>query len=277
MLRPSVATEVTASSHLSRRTVVAALLAGSAAAPAYAANGAPDFLQLPVEGMERVSPTMWVKSLTSNVWITCFTFDAGERFGWVPCNGLIIAGRPGPTIVDTGNNREQGELLLQIAARVAGAPAAQAVATHFHEDRTGGIEAMRVANVPVHAHPYSVGLAQAYGYPAPAPVRGLEKEPIRLGAIELFYPGAGHARDNITVWHAESGVLFGGCLLRATSDNQIGSLSDADIGAYPASIARLIERYPERRFTIPGHGSAAGDSLEWTRQLLAAREAGSRP
>ena len=259
-------------SHISRRAVLTALVAG-AAAPAYAANGAPDFLQLPVEGMERVSPTVWVKSLAPNVWITCFTFDAGGRFGWVPCNGLIIAGQPGPTIVDTGATREQGELLLQVAARVTGAPAAQAIATHFHADRTGGIEAMRAANVPVYAHPYSVGLAQAYGFPAPAPVRGLEKTPASLGAVELFYPGAGHTRDNITVWHAESGVLFGGCLLRAATDNGIGSLSDADIGAYPASIARLIERYPQRRITIPGHGSISGDALEWTRQLLAAREA----
>lgn len=255
---------------LSRRAVVASLIT-SAATPAFAADGAPDFLQLPVEGMERVSETVWFKSLAPNVWITCFTFDSQSRFGWVPCNGLIIAGDPGPTIVDTGNTREQGELLLQIAARVDGAPAAQAIATHYHNDRTGGIEAMRAANVPVYAHPYSVGLAQAYGFPAPEPVRGLEKEPVTLGPVELFYPGAGHARDNITVWHAESGVLFGGCLLRATTDNQIGSLSDADIAAYPASIARLIERYPERRLTIPGHGAATGDALEWTRQMLAAR------
>jgi metallo-beta-lactamase class B len=259
-------------SHFSRRTVLGALLA-SAAVRAYAADGAPDFLQLPVEGMERITPTVWVKSLAPNVWITCFTFDAGGGFGWVPCNGLVIAGNPGPTIVDTGNNREQGEVLLQIAAHVAGAPATQAIATHFHKDRTGGIEAMRAANVPVFAHPYSVGLAQAYGHPVPAPVRGLEKEAVTLGAVELFYPGAGHVRDNITVWHAESGVLFGGCLLRATSDKQIGSLSDADVNAYPASIARLIERYPQRRLIIPGHGSVAGDALEWTRQLLAAREA----
>lgn len=258
------------SSCFSRRTVLSALLAG-AATPAYAANGEPDWLQLPVDGMERVSPTMWVKSLAPNVWITCFTFDAGGRLGWIPCNGLIVAGEPGPTIVDTGNTREQGELLLQIAARIAGAPAAQAVATHYHGDRTGGIEAMRAAHVPVHAHPYSVGLAQAYGQPVPGPVAGLEKGPVALGPVELFYPGPGHARDNITVWHAESGVLFGGCLLRATSDNSIGNLSDADIDAYPGSIARLIERYPQRRFTIPGHGSAAGDALEWTRQLLAAR------
>jgi metallo-beta-lactamase class B len=66
-------------------------------------------------------------------------------------------------------------------------------------------------------------------------------------------------------------VLFGGCLLRATTDNGIGNLADADIDAYPTTIARLIERYPARRITVPGHGSAAGDALDWTRQVLAAR------
>jgi metallo-beta-lactamase class B len=258
-------------SRFSRRTLLTVLLAG-AAAPAHAADGAPDFLQLPVDGMERVSPTMWFKSLAPNVWITCFTFDSRSRYGWVPCNGLIIAGDPGPIIVDTGNSREQGELLLQLAERVAGHPAAHAIATHFHNDRTGGIEAMRAADVPVYAHPYSVGLAQAYDQPVPSPVRGLEKDAVTIGPVELFYPGAGHARDNITVWHAESGVLFGGCLLRATTDQGIGSVADADVAAYPATIARLIERYPQRRITVPGHGSAAGDALEWTRQILAARQ-----
>jgi metallo-beta-lactamase class B len=263
------------SPHFSRRAVLAALVAG-AAAPAHAVDGEPDFLQLPVDGMERAGKTVWFKSLAPNVWITCFTFDAGGQYGWTPCNGLIIAGDQGPTIVDTGNDREQGELLVQVSARVTGRKTAQAIATHFHEDRTGGIEAMRAANVPVYAHPYSVGLAQAYGFPVPEPVRGLEKAPVQLGPVELFYPGAGHVRDNITAWHAESGVLFGGCLLRATTDDQIGSLADADIAAYPASIARLVERYPQRRLTIPGHGSAAGDALEWTRRMLAARETSKR-
>lgn len=261
---------MTTLSRISRRGILAGI-AAAAAAPAYAAHGEPDFLELPLAGMERVNPTMWLAPLTLNVWVTCFTFDAGGRLGWVPCNGLIIVGDPGPTIVDTGNTREQGEVLLQLAARVAGAPAAQAIATHYHTDRTGGIDAMHAADVPVFAHPYTAGLAQAYGYPAPAPVRGLEKEAVQLGPVELFYPGAGHARDNITVWHGASGVLFGGCLLRSTTDSGIGNLADADVGAYPASIARLIERYPNRRFTVPGHGSAAGDALEWTRQLLAAR------
>lgn len=256
---------------LNRRSLVATLAAASCvSAPARAGpDGLPDFFELPVEGMERLSPTLWVKLLTPGVWITCFTFNAGS-YGVVPANGLIIAAEPGPTIVDTGCNAEQGALLLSTTERLTGRPAVQAIATHFHSDRTGGIEAMRAANVPVFAHPYSVGLAQAYDMPVPTPVRGLEKGPVALGPVELFYPGAGHTRDNITAWHAESRTLFGGCLVRATTDTGIGSVGDADLSAYSDTIAHLVARYPERAFTIPGHGSIAGDALTWTQGLAAA-------
>ena len=233
------------------------------------ADGLPDSWELPVSNMERIGRTLWVKELASGVWITCFTFDTPD-LGWIPCNGLIIAGSSGPTIIDTGVTKEQGALLLSTAKRLTGQPAMQGIATHFHNDRTGGIEAMRAANVPVFAHPFTVGLAQAYGFPVPQAVKGLEKAPVKLGPLELFYPGGGHARDNITVWHEESGVLFGGCLLRATTDKGVGNLSDADTGAYSETLSRLADRYPRRRFTIPGHGSIAGDAIEWTRQRVRA-------
>ncbi len=254
---------------VNRRTFLTAI-ASLSSRPAWAArDGAPDLWELPVANMERIGPTVWVKGLAPGVWITCFTFDTPD-LGWVPCNGLITAGPSGATIIDTGVTREQGALLLGAAKRLTGQPAKQAIATHFHNDRTGGIEAMRAANISVFAHPYSVGLAQAYGFPVPQPVKGLEKGPVRLGSHELFYPGAGHTRDNITVWHQESGVLFGGCLLRATTDKGVGSLSDADIAAYPGTLDRLAERYPDRRFTIPGHGAIVGDALSWTRRRVSA-------
>lgn len=256
-----------------RRRALLTALVSTAAAPAYAADGAPDFLELPVEGMERAGSNVWVRELAPSVWITCFTFDSrDERWGWIPCNGLIVAASDGAVIVDTGNSHRQGAALLEIAERVTGRQVVSAIATHFHNDRVGGLRAMNSAGVPVFAHPFSVGLAQAYRQLVPEPVAGLEKGAVTLGDIELFFPGPGHSRDNITVWHAESGVLFGGCLLRATTDRGIGALADADVDAYPATIARLIERYPERRFVVPGHGSIAGDALTWTRDILAAQQ-----
>jgi metallo-beta-lactamase class B len=257
--------------NVNRRTFLGtALSAFSTSRIMLARDGAPDLWELPVANMERLSRTLWLKELTSGVWITCFTFDTPD-LGWVPCNGLIIAGTAsGSTIVDTGNTREQGALLLTTAKRLTGQAVTQAIATHYHNDRTGGIEAMSAASIPVYAHPFSVGLAQAYNHPVPRAVKGLEKEPVKLGDVELFYPGAGHTRDNITVWHEKSGVLFGGCLLRATTDKGIGNLADADLAAYPDTINRLANRYPNRRFTIPGHGSSAGDGVEWTRQRVQA-------
>lgn len=246
---------------LPRRAILASPLA------LFAKDGAPDSWELPVDGMERLSRTVWMKPLAPGVWITCFTFDT-PNLGWIPCNGLIVAGERGPVIVDTGNTKEQGELLLATAKRLTGRAATQGIATHFHTDRTGGVEALRAAGVPVVAHPFTVGLAEAYGFPVPRAVKGLEKAPVKLGDLELFYPGVGHARDNITVWHEPSGVLFGGCLLRSTTDKGMGNLADGDLAAFPETVGRLAARYPKRRFTIPGHGSIAGDAVEWTRDLL---------
>jgi metallo-beta-lactamase class B len=250
----------------SRRLFLAGALSGSAcsSAPAWAGpDGSPDIWELALPDMERLGPTVWIKALAPNVWVTSFTFETPD-LGWVPCNGMIVGDPAGATIVDTGNTYAQGQLLLDAAKRLTGKPATQAVATHFHNDRTGGIAAVRAAGLSVFAHPFSVGLAQAYGERVPDALRGLDKGPVTLGPVELFYPGVGHARDNITAWHAPSATLFGGCLLRATTDKQLGSLGDGDIEAFPATLERLAKRYPSRRFVIPGHGSVAGDALTWT-------------
>ena len=247
------------------------LIAGAAclmAAPAHAArDGAPDWLELPIGGMERLDANVWIAKIAANLWVTCFTFYAGG-LGWVPCNGLVIGAPSGTTIIDTGNTAQQGEILLDAAQRVSGAPVKQAIATHFHGDRTGGTAAMLGKGIPVLGHPFTVGLAMAYGEPVPQGIRGLEKDAVDFGTFELFYPGPGHTRDNITVWHRENKCLFGGCLLRATTDRQIGSRSDADMTNYLSTLDRLVKRYPGRRLTIPGHGAVAGDAVEWTREKI---------
>ncbi|MFA6113063.1 MAG: MBL fold metallo-hydrolase [Sphingomonas sp.] len=251
---------------LSRREFVGAA-ATLAAVPAHAArDGLPDFLELPVATMERIDPTVWVEKLAPAIWVTCFSFDTPD-LGWVPCNGLIMGSGTGATIVDTGNTWKQGDLLVKAARRLTGEPVRQAIATHFHGDRTGGMAAMAEAGIPVLAHPFTVGLAITYGERVPQPVKGLEKGAVDFGSFELFYPGPGHTRDNITVWHKEARCLFGGCLLRATTDKQIGSRGDADMGNYLSTIDRLAKRYPGRKITVPGHGAIAGDAVEWTRTI----------
>jgi metallo-beta-lactamase class B len=95
-----------------------------------------------------------------------------------------------------------------------------------------------------------------------------------LGPLELFFPGAGHARDNIVVWHPSSGVLFGGCFVKAGNAEDLGNVADADTAAWPASLERVRARFPEVRIVVPGHGALGGpDLLTHIQALLSANPA----
>lgn len=244
--------------------LVALPLAAAAPPPS---DGDPQFLELPVPGMRRVSPTLWVARLAEDIWITCFTGRLAE--GWYPANGLIVADAAGTTIIDTGWDRGQGAALLKLATELSAKPVMRGIATHFHSDRSGGIEAFRRAHIPVVAHPLTTGLARAYGVSEPDPVADLEHGPVTLGGVELFLPGPGHTADNITAWHAPSRTLFGGCLIKSTTSASLGNLEDADLAGWDGTLARLAARYPGRSRTVPGHGTIAGDAIGHSRALLA--------
>jgi glyoxylase-like metal-dependent hydrolase (beta-lactamase superfamily II) len=87
--------------------------------------------------------------------------------------------------------------------------------------------------------------------------------------VELYFPGAGHTRDNIAVWLPRQRVLHGGCFLKSSTVGDLGYVRDADLGAWPASLRRLDAAYPARGIVVPGHGSIAGDAVTATARLLA--------
>jgi len=68
--------------------------------------------------------------------------------------------------------------------------------------------------------------------------------------VEVFYPGRAHAPDNVVAWFPRQRILFGGCLILA--GDRVGNRADADLAAWPASVAKL-RRFPAA-FVIPGHG-----------------------
>ena len=66
----------------------------------------------------------------------------------------------------------------------------------------------------------------------------------------------------IVAFDEQTGVLFGGCMIRSAADTSLGNVADADRPAWPASMRRLIDRYGARvRIVVPGHGEAAGPEL----------------
>lgn len=238
--------------------------AASAAAP----PGLPEALELAMPAMTRLRENLWIAELAPGVWVHTVTHRLEDGTAY-PANGLVVALEGGALLVDCWHDAQAEALLGWAAAR--GMPVTWSVSTHFHGDRVGGVGRLRALGVACYAHPLTCRLAQGAGNPVPAPLPGFTGAVFRLApGVELRAPGAGHTRDNITVWLEKEAVLFGGCLVKSVTSPDLGYLADADVKSWPGAIRAVRDAYPGARHVVPGHGSAAGDGLAATLRLLKA-------
>jgi glyoxylase-like metal-dependent hydrolase (beta-lactamase superfamily II) len=271
--------------HLTRRSFLAGSvcaccacvpLTRSFAAPSVSSTGTlgldglPSLLELGTDPMKRIGRTVWVSRLAPGLWMHTTTAIIGEGKGvYFPANGLILEGKHSSLLIDTGYSPEHAEVLLKWSNRSLRQPITQAVATHFHRDRTGGIPALQAAGIPTVAHSLTCELARSHGTAVPTSAADFVQDSARFSAeCELFFPGAGHTRDNIVVWLPHQRVLFGGCLLKSVTSPDLGNLADAVVADWAGSAQRVRARYPTRKITVPGHGTITGDPVGHTLALL---------
>ncbi len=228
----------------------------------------------PPEARWQLSDDLEVRRLTPTVYlhVSWNTLDDGTRF---PSNGLVVVGESGVWLVDTAWGNETTRELLGWVERELGQMATGVVATHHHDDRLGGAVALAERRVPLHVSAATDRLASEGGHwPAEAAAPALlgELRPgdvVHRAGLEIVYAGPGHALDNLFVWVPAAKLLFGGCAVRAAGTTSLGNVADADIGAWPETIRRVRDRYPEARIVVPGHGEPGGaDLLEHTLGLL---------
>jgi metallo-beta-lactamase class B len=232
--------------------------------------GLPNLLELGTESMQRIGQSVWVARLAPGLWLhttTAIITEGGSVY--YPANGLILENGHSSVLIDTGYLPEHAEVLLRWSRQVLRRPIAQAVATHFHRDRTGGIPTLQAAGIPTLAHPLTIELARSHGAAVPTTAADFVRDTARLSAAcELFFPGAGHTRDNIVVWLPQQQVLFGGCFLKSVTSPDLGNVADAVVADWAGSAQRARARYPTRKVTVPGHGTISGDPIGRTLALL---------
>jgi metallo-beta-lactamase class B len=214
--------------------------------------------------VRRIAPGLWEH----------VTLGPGAYAGY-PGNGLLLETPDGGAVLfDTGWTDAQTDALLRWTAG-RGHPVRRAVITHAHIDRLGGLGALRARGIPAAGLALTALRARRErllppGVPAPDSVPGLSAAAVRDGAgFELFYPGAGHAPDNVVAYFPAQRVLFGGCLVRADTATTVGNVADADVDNWPRAVARVRAAYPDARLVVPGHGAVGGVSaLAWTERLV---------
>lgn len=72
--------------------------------------------------------------------------------------------------------------------------------------------------------------------------------------VEVYFPGTSHTLDNVVVFFKSRRLLYGGCMIKAIEARSPGFIADADMAAWPQSLKKVEERYPQARIVVPGHG-----------------------
>ncbi len=206
-----------------------------------------------------LSPRLRVRPLRDGYWL-----HVSENADGIASNGLLAPlPEGGVLLVDTAWDDEQTALLLDFAqARLGGVR--DAVVTHAHADRTGGVGALRRRGIRALGLDLTAEKARAEGSPAPDVfLKAGDVVHRDARGFEVFYPGPGHTLDNVVVGFPAAGILAGGCLVKA-HDAGPGYMGEAFPPDWPAAIEAVRARYGMATLVVPGHGDvgAPGPALD---------------
>jgi glyoxylase-like metal-dependent hydrolase (beta-lactamase superfamily II) len=193
-------------------------------------------------------PALTVTHLTGNFYIYT-TYVAG-----FPANGMYLVTDKGVVVIDSPYDTTQFQPLLDTIQRRHHQPVVSCIATHFHEDRTGALEFFRAHGVKTYTSRRTDEYSRQAGQKR-AEFLFDQDTSFTVGgySFQTYFPGEGHTKDNIVLWFGRDRVLYGGCLVKSTEAVDMGNLRDANVTAYPETIRRVQQRFPDAAFVIPGH------------------------
>ncbi|MFS0781977.1 subclass B1 metallo-beta-lactamase [Bacillus sp. 1P06AnD] len=199
--------------------------------------------------------------ISPNVWMhTSIGIVDGEK---IPANGLILATSQGLVMIDTPWDDDLTEQLFTLVKKqFPHKKVTDAIVTHSHDDRIGGIKTLYNKGVNVHSTELTADFAQQRGFERP--LGDLKKVAnLKFGhlKIQTFYPGKGHTEDNIVVWLPQEHILFGGCLIKSLETAEIVQTPGSFVNEWPKSVQKVMKKYNQIEQVIPGHGNPGNEQL----------------
>ncbi|MDX2048098.1 MAG: BlaB/IND/MUS family subclass B1 metallo-beta-lactamase [Chitinophagaceae bacterium] len=194
-----------------------------------------------------------ISPLTGNFFVyTTYNIYKGNR---IPANGMYLITDHGVILFDTPWDTTQFQPLLDSIKVKHNKNAVLCIATHFHEDRTGGLEYYKQQGIKTYTTRQTDELSSK---------RGMKKAEFLIAAdtvfrvaqysFQTYFPGHGHAPDNIVIWFEKEKILYGGCLIKSVEDGNLGNLSDASAKDYAATIKNVQNKFKRPEYIITGHG-----------------------
>lgn len=193
----------------------------------------------------------------------------------ISSNGLVVLDGEDVILVDGAWGELATVALLEAIKTEVGKPVTKMVITHHHPDKIAGVDAAERTGIAVFTHADTPTLAARSGFAVPnTSVAALDapRSRSKIGRVELAFPGPAHAPDNLVVYISDAGVLYTGCAMRGADVSTLGNIEDADLKAWPGSLAWTKATYKDAKIVVPGHGKGGDLSLiDKTLKMLAAR------
>lgn len=203
-----------------------------------------------------------IKKLSNHVYMHT-SFLKTEKYGNVPCNGMLVFNKKEAVVFDTPANMKASKELIQYITEKLHGKIKAVVPTHFHQDCVAGIKAFQSSNIPAYASETTVKLLQKKENPFSAGITGFEGVLVLNVGGEKVYAtsfGEGHTKDNIIAYFPADKAIFGGCLIKEMGAKK-GNLEDANVDEWPKTVRKIKQKYPNIAIVIPGHGKAGGTEL----------------
>lgn len=187
----------------------------------------------------------------------------------VPSNSMYLVTNKGVVLIDTPWDTTQFQPLLDSIDARHHQNVVFCLATHFHGDRTGGLEFYKQHGIRTYTSKQTDELSKKEGMKRAEFLIGRDTVfTIGQYTFQTYFPGQGHAPDNIVVWFPNEKILYGGCLVKSVDDSTLGYLGDGNIEAYPQTLKNVQSKFKNPNYIITGHDDWTNKkSLEHTLQM----------
>ncbi len=208
-----------------------------------------------------------IQKLSDNVY-QHISFKRVEPWGLIEASGLVVVNGTEAHMIDTPwTTQGTRELIKWIETK--GLTLKNTVVTHFHEDASGDLSLLNDLKIKTYASSLTNKLLKSNQKETSSDEISSNTFELVEGLVSVFYPGAGHTEDNIVVWLPKEKILFGGCFIKSLHHKDLGYTGDAVINEWSNSIQNVINRYPDIKLVVPGHGEVGDISLLTHTQKLA--------
>ena len=206
---------------------------------------------LPVFG-QTTEAKLKIAPLTGNFYVyTTYNTYEGHQ---IPANGMYLVTTEGVVLFDTPWDTTQFQPLLDSIQLKHQKNVLLCVATHWHSDRTEGLEYYRQQGIQTFTTELTDKLSRQNGKKR-AEFLMTKDTVFNVGTyeFEMYYPGEGHTADNIVIWFHKEKILYGGCLIKGTDADNLGYLGDANVSAYKTTLKNVRKKCPNPKYIIVSH------------------------